>query len=245
MAGPRTTRGPLPAGTYWRRRVFVLGVVASLVLLTLNLVRGGDGAPPERASTRAATTSETPAADRRDRSRRSGSVAPSVQPAGPTAPALAEPEGPCRPEDVVVTPVVDDAVAGQPVTLTLRLRTLSSSACTWTLAARTVALKITDGGDELWSSRECPRAVEHQEVVVRRQVVSAATVTWNARRSEPGCPADPRWVLPGSYEVFAATLGGEPVASSFDLVKPEPETVVVTPPKPQVPAEGRGRDRRG
>ncbi len=224
--------------------MFVLGVVASLVLLTLNLFRDGDPDPPERASTSAATASETPAAnaERRDRSRDPQSGLPRAQPAGPTAPDLAEPDGACRAEDVVVAPVVDDAVAGQPVTITLRLRTLSNPACTWELTARDLALKITDGGDELWASRECPGAIEHKDVVVRRQVVSTATVTWNARRSEPGCPRDPRWVLPGSYDIYAATLGGEPVASSFELEKPEPETVVtpVTPPKT---TPGRSRSR--
>jgi hypothetical protein len=227
--------------------VFVLGVVASLVLLTLNLFRDGDTHPPERATTSAATASETPAAgtERRNRSRGAGSSLPSAKPAGPTAPALAEPEGECRAEDVVVSPVVDDAVAGSPVTITLRLRTLSSPACTWELAARDLALKITDGGDELWASRECPGAIEHKDVVVRRQVVSTATVTWNARRSEPGCPRDPRWVLPGTYDIYAATLGGEPVASSFELTKPEPEVVQtpVTPPRTSPTTSNRGRSR--
>jgi hypothetical protein len=227
--------------------VFVLGVVASLVLLTLNLFRDGDPDPPERATSSAATTGDQapPATDRRSgqRSRGAGSGLPSAQPAGPTAPELAEPDGACRAEDVVVAPVVDDAVAGQPVTITLRLRTLSSPACTWELAAHDLALKITDGGDELWASRECPGAIEHKDVVVRRQVVSTATVTWNARRSEPGCPPDPRWVLPGTYDIYAATLGGEPVASSFELEKPEPETVVtpVTPPKTSPAEPGRRR----
>lgn len=227
--------------------MFVLGVVASLVLLTLNLFRDGDPEPPERATTRVATASETPAAtERRSRGDRSrgGSTAPAGPVAGPTAPQLAEPEGACRAEDVVVTPVVDDAVAGQPVTITLRLRTLASPACTWELAARNLALKITAGEDELWSSRECPGAIPHKDVVVRRQVVSTATVTWNARRSEAGgCPRDPRWVLPGRYDIYAATLGGEPVATSFALAKPEPETIVVPPPRTNPNVKPGRRDR--
>ena len=216
-------------------------MLASLVLLTLNLFRGGDDTSPERATTSAATTSEgTPSEgdERRGDGSRAPAPGPVASPAGPTAPDLAEPDGECRAEDVVVSPVVDDAVAGEPVTITLRLRTLSSPACTWSLSARHLALKVTDGGDELWSSRECPGAVEQKDVVVRRQVVSTATVSWNARRSEPGCPGDPRWVLPGTYDVYAATLGGEPVASSFELEKPEPETVVV-PPKTNPAKPGR------
>ena len=36
-----TTRAPIPRAVYWRRRVFVLGTVLALVLITVNLVRGG------------------------------------------------------------------------------------------------------------------------------------------------------------------------------------------------------------
>ena len=41
---PPLTRGPLPAGVYWRRRVFVLALAATLVFVIANVLAGGSDA---------------------------------------------------------------------------------------------------------------------------------------------------------------------------------------------------------
>ena len=65
------------------------------------------------------------------------SKTPSTTPS-PTPPPLPQPSGPCQDSDVLVTPVVDEAVAAQPVTIVLNFQTGVSEACTWPLSSDSV-----------------------------------------------------------------------------------------------------------
>jgi len=235
-----TTHGRLPPAVYWRRRLFVLGVAFALVLLAINVVRGDGGslATGDVASQMGAEpTSPSVQIDPLDpdTSRGSGKgkgkgkgknrdkdreLSPPVV-EEPPATVLAEPSGTCADEDVAVTPFVQGAVAGRPVTVTLRLRTIEAEACTWRVTDNHLALKITTDGQEVWSTRECPRQVAFAEVVVRQAVTSTLNLTWNARYSDPGCPGQPRYAQPGAYAVQAAAYGGEPSAMvDFELAQP-------------------------
>ena len=134
---------------------------------------------------------------------------------------LAEPDGPCSDRDITVSPEVKDAVAGRDVTIRLHLRTLESEACTWKVSPRTLTLKITSGHDDIWSTRQCPRAVPTQEVVVRRDTSTSLDVTWHdAKRSDDSCSPRTEWALPGYYHVEVAALAGEPADEQFELKAP-------------------------
>jgi len=154
--------------------------------------------------------------------------------AGPTVPAtptLAEPEGECAAEDVVVTPsVAAGALAGRDVPITLALQTRAAEACTWQVSAGTVVVKVAREGKDVWTTRQCPQAITDQPVVVRRAVTTTVQVVWaEARESAEGCTRRAGWVRPGDFTVAAAALGGEPAEAEFALGAPAPETIQVTP----------------
>lgn len=231
----RATRGPLPAGVYWRRRVFVLGVAFALVFVIARWLGGGsdassDAPAAEQAGARVEATQTVTAG--KPTATATGTT--SGEPAGtaataPTTPTLAAPEGPCDPADVVVTPsVAEPAEAGGDVTLHLSLQTSESEACTWTVSRSTVTVKIADGADQVWSSQQCPKVVPTESVVVRRAVATVVELTWNGRESAARCAPRTEWVWFGDYTIAAAALGGEPVSTEFTLVKPTARKAATT-----------------
>jgi hypothetical protein len=228
------TRGPLPARVYWTRRILALAVLLGLVVGVVQLAQlaGGEPAEPDRAAPVAAeastttapvtTPSETDPGDTGTRQRKDNGKRKDQ------GPVLATPEGPCTDSDIAVTPVAKDTVAGSPVTFVLELRTISSPACTWQVSPQTVTVKVSSGKDDIWSSRECPRAVPNQRVVVRDNVSTEVSVTWSARRSDEECSRLTDWALPGWYHVNAAALAGEPSDLQFELSAPKPRVVTET-----------------
>ena len=53
-------------------------------------------------------------------------------------------------------------------------------------------------------------------------------LTWDARRSEPGCPVQTEWALPGTYHLHVAALAGQPQDVTFLLTAPSPAEVTKT-----------------
>ena len=235
--GPQLTRGPLPAAIYWRRRLVALGAVVALVALVvvpIRLVTGGGAdeqaqvalTGTDQSATAAAATSASPTAESTAQTTKDQKKQKKQK---PTQPALPEPQGSCAPEDVVVRPKVTDAVAGRAVTVTLRLRTRLAEACTWELSRSSFTWKLTSGSDEIWTSRECPRAVPSRELVVRRDTVARTELTWGGRRSDADCSRLTDWALPGWYHVTVSALAGEPRSSQFELRAPAPATITASP----------------
>lgn len=246
------TRGPHAPAVYWRRRLVVALVALFLVFGTARLLGlGGDDdtAEDQLVQSSAETTSET--------EETSGQVAPSSvlptsdaaatsgdgtgQTSGqgsgknkkkkkakePAAPP--EPVGTCVASDVRVEPVVEDAVAGRSVTIGLELRTRDAVACTWEVSPGALTMKITSGPDEIWTSRQCPKAVPTEEVVLRNQGTTTVEVVWSSRRSDDSCSKLTDWALPGFYHVTAAALAGEPRNLQFELEAPVAPTVTASP----------------
>ena len=228
------TRGPLPARVYWTRRLVVAAVAVAVVAAGVRVAGlfAGDPEPPARAATASGPTttgprevpylpppvteSSAPRDDRRhDKDKRPG-------------PVLAAPEGPCDSSDIAVTPTAGRTVAGSPVRFVLELRTISSPACTWEVSPESLTVKITSGKDEIWASRQCPRAIPTREVVVRDNVTTELELVWSARRSDEECTRLTEWALPGWYHLNAAALAGEPSDFQFELAAPEPEVVTQT-----------------
>ena len=257
------TRGPLTPAVYWRRRVFVLGVVAALLLIAVNVVRGnGDNLDAGTVSATIVAAeptapASTPAVDGTDGEQKKGrgkgagrgrpaDPAPS-QPVytPPPAPVLVDPVGSCADDDIAVSPYVVGAVAGRTVTITLRLRTISAEACTWRISENHLALKITSDDEEVWASRDCPRKLPKDSVVVRQAVTSTYDLTWNSRLSDVGCPKLTAFAQPGDYGIEVAAYGGEPSSTSFTLATPS----AVTPEAPVVevepPASGEAAGKTG
>jgi len=226
---PPLTRGPLPARVYWVRRLLVLGTALVLVFGIARLLGNGSDATsgedkaaqvsaPETSP--AATGPNTPAATPRGHQRHTRTPDPT--------PTLAAPEGDCRGEDVAVTPKVSNAVAGRPVMIVIQARTLESEACTWRVGHDALTVSITSGKDDIWSSRQCPRAIPVRDVVVRKAVTTNVGVVWSSRRSDDQCSRFTSWAMPGWYHVTAASLGGEPSDAQFELRTPTAATITKT-----------------
>ena len=239
MSSPR---GPLPPSVYWRRRVFVLGVAFALVFIIARWLTAGSDASSDDAGAKqagagvpATQTVTAGAEDPTDAGSAGTSGAATgttpTGPVGPTTPTLAPPQGVCSPSDIVITPSVPSgAVAGRDVPLRLSLQTVTAEACTWEVGPRSLAVRISRDGSSVWSSRQCPRSVPRQSVVVRRAVATVVELTWkDARESADGCTTGAGWVRPGDFTIAAAALGGEPGQAEFTLGSPAPETIPVSP----------------
>src|SRR6478735_2058332 len=153
---PAMTRGPLPARVYWTRRLFVLGTALLLVFGIARLLGNGSDATDDGSARLASDNTSTSPAPSFDASTPSQSVKPgknnkrSKEPE--PSPTLAAPTGTCSGADVAVTPKVENAVGGRPVNIVLQLRTMVSEACTWRVAPDSLAVSITSGDDDIWSS---------------------------------------------------------------------------------------------
>lgn len=245
------TRGPLPARVYWTRRLLVLGTVFLLVFGIARVLTAGSDASSddEPQAVQAAATPTGEASDEPSATEPAEPPEPArsrkpKQRKTEQAPVLAQPDGPCVDSDVAVSPTVENPVAGRTVFLVLELRTASSPACTWRVSPETLTLKITSGKDEIWTSRQCPRAVPTQDVVVRSAVTTKVGVRWSGRRSDDECSRLTQWALPGWYHVAAAALAGEPSVLHFELQRPTREVITVTP-EPEEGNRDKGRNKSG
>lgn len=227
------TRGPLPPRVYWTRRVLVFGTALLLVFgmarLLTNGSDGSDDATPravQAAAESETSTSELPTVEKTRKAKK-----PKVKKTK-KEPVLATPTGTCLDTDIAVTPSIRKAVAGESVFFVLDLRTISAAACTWRVSPESVTVKITSGSDDIWSSRECERAIRSRSVVVRSAVSTQVEVRWSGRRSDRDCSRQTDWALPGFYHVAAAAFAGEPSDVQFELERPK-RPIVVAPAEPE------------
>src|SRR6478735_11792151 len=157
MSAVTRPRGPLPARVYWTRRLLVLGLAFLLVFVIGRVLGGGsDGSSSGGDTARqvAGEPSTTPASNGAAPSSTATSRPTTVRKAKPTKPPLAQPDGPCDPEDVSVEPTIRREIAGSPIRIVFRLVT-DVPACSFTFSNNTVAVKIISGNDRIWTSQEC------------------------------------------------------------------------------------------
>lgn len=240
------TRGPLPAGVYWRRRLLLLSVAAVLVFGLARVLGGasdGSSADAGVAEQAAAQPSSTAPSTSPSPTRKPGKGKgnrPSATPTIPAPPPLAVPDGPCEETDLAITPAAVDAVAGRDVVILLELRTIVDPACTWRVSSANLSVKLTSGDDDIWSSQQCPSVVPVKDVVVRSAEPTTVALVWNAKRSDEDCSRITDWALPGDYHAIAAALGGEPTDVQFTLEAPVADVITETATPTQKPSPSRG-----
>lgn len=237
MTSGGSTRTRLPARVYWFRRALVLGTALALVFAVVHLATGsgsgptgdpvGPGLGAEVVSGRTTPSPEPvdpaplgPSATKTGSSK-SGSATSDQVPSS----------GPCSIDDITVTPVRATSRAGSTIPVGLRLTGIRP-ACTFTVAPSTLAVKITKGDRRLWSSQDCPSAVQRRQVVVRSSAPTTVQVRWSGRTSTGSCSRSNAWVAPGKYRVTAAAIGSEPAQALITLVQP-PRPVVIKTIKPK------------
>jgi hypothetical protein len=231
----RMTRGRLPARVYWVRRLMVLGIAGLLVVGVAKVLGGSSDASSGADTARdvAATSRSTGEVVTPTPSDSSSPAAGTVRhhhrhrADDPKTP-VAVPSGPCAASDVAITPSVPRPVAGRDIALVLDVSSLDTPACTWSLSAKTMALKITSGSDLIWTTLQCARAIPTRDLVLRQSQPTRVRLTWDAQRSEPGCPRRSEWALPGTYHLQVAALAGRPQSVTFLLTAPTPAQVTRT-----------------
>lgn len=240
--------GPLPARVYWTRRGLVLVVALLLVFATGKVLGGGSDGKGEGDATAEAASGEIDSEPRETRATERATQSTQQRQGKKRAKApLASPDGPCDPADITITPVIGTVANDGSIDYRVAV-TGAEPACTWTFSQQTVALKITSGSDEVWSSQQC-RTLPNRDIVVRSAVERRIALTWDGRRSDDGCTDRRGWARPGYYHVVVAALGGEPSDGQFRLTRPPTEVVTVTPkpePKPKKKASDKpSATRRG
>jgi hypothetical protein len=205
----------------------VLGIATLLVVGVAKLLGGSSDASsgPDRAIPAAQTTplgsaGSSPTATTSMRSKKHRPV--------DTSTPMAMPSAPCRADDIAVTPSVPEPVAGSDIQLVLDLSTITAPACYWHLSGRSLALRITSGPDLIWTTVQCARSIPSEDLVLRSTQPTQVHITWDAKRSEPGCPRLTAWALPGTYHLHVAALGGRPREVTFLLTTPAPPEVTRT-----------------
>jgi hypothetical protein len=147
---------------------------------------------------------------------------------------LAQPEGPCDPSDVLVTPSIVDAHVAEPVRIVLEVTSLQSPACSFRVAPDTVVLRLLTPkrSEPLWTSQDCRRAVPEQTVVARQTKPGEVEVLWNGRASDDECSNLTDWVFPGTYTAEAIAVGSTRATSSEFVLGPAVRPTVTRTPTP-------------
>jgi hypothetical protein len=232
MSAVTRPRGPLPARVYWTRRLLVLGLAFLLVFVIGRVLGGGsDGSSSGGDTARqvAGQPRTTPTSNGATPTGQSTAKPRKTRKPKPTTPPLAQPDGPCDPEEVTIEPLIRREVAGGPIRIAFKLVT-EVPACTFTFSNDTVAVKIISGADRIWTSQQCRNLPTVEDLVVRAEKPKRVAMHWSGRRSNDGCKLfSAPWAGKGYYHVIAATLGGEPTDQQFKLVNPSPKTVTKAP----------------
>lgn len=182
--------GPLPASTYWRRRLVLLIGLVVLVLL-LRSCAGGSPRPASHGGTPSATPSPSATA----------SVTATPRPS-PTRAA-----GPVACPDRLLTlsaaSATPTAPAGSTVRFTLTVKNTGADACRRDLGGGALEVLVYSGRDRIWSSDDCgtDKSVSVQTLPAGGSLQSG--VSWLGKRSARGCPAAQPVARPGTYTVRA------------------------------------------
>ena len=183
--------GPLPASTYWRRRVLILALLV-IVVLVLAKACGSDDKKDTRSGPAA---SPSPSA--------SPSPLPSPSPvvsAKPSPPPLQT----CRDTVLQVTAESDaeSYPSGGAPKFTLTVRNIGSVACRRALGPDAVELRVFSGEDRIWSSDDCNTAKGQGVMTLQPAEAQALSVRWPGKRTKPGCDVGDV-AQPGTYRVSA------------------------------------------
>jgi hypothetical protein len=180
--------GREPASVYWMRRGAVLVVLITIIAIIVWFVTGRGESDPvaDVAPTEAPAVVDGIGID--------GTV--ETLPAGPRE---------CADSDIVVRAraVKKNYILGESPELTLVIKNRGTAACVRDVGPKANEIEIQSGGYHVWSSDDCNAGKKSKTVTMQPGEMYAATLTWNGRRSQKGCP-DPKGARakPGAYQVI-------------------------------------------
>ena len=180
--------GPEPASTYWQRRAVVATAAVLLLVLLTVLLTGGSDDPDTLAEAPTPTATATPTD--------TASPTPSDT-ASPTPSASAA----CTASDLRVEADADKdsyPVGGSP-RLSLSVTNTSAAPCSIDLGQPAVELIVFSGDDRIWSSDDCAPGGRASVQTLQPDEPAIQRVTWNGRRSLPGCRGSKAQAQAGTY----------------------------------------------
>ncbi|MEV8374164.1 hypothetical protein AB0P21_15590 [Kribbella sp. NPDC056861] len=212
--------GHLPPSVYWVRRALVLVVFLALVFVLIRVIGGGSDPKNSAASGPDQDPSTAP------------SVVPTSTPtpggktAGKTSKASETPKSSETPKDVKckggdvsieVVPVSRTLASGNSLNLVLQLSAVRDG-CKAAVDPSELSLTVTSGTDQIWSTEDCEKAIPRATLVLAKGKQSTAVITWNGRRSRPGCLPGQLQAKPGTYVVKAVYDGRASTPQAFTIV---------------------------
>ena len=92
------------------------------------------------------------------------------------------------------------------------------------VAYSSVRRAVNPAGVPVWDVADCPRDLPTGVVALRSGWQTAVALTWSGRRRDRTCVQATEPVEPGTYELRAAVVGGEPASSDFEVTAPRRQT---------------------
>jgi hypothetical protein len=218
--------GPETAGTYWTRRGFVIGATVVLAIaLVLTIGGTSSGSAAQASPSTPASAYPVPSATSLN-PLQTAPPAPSVVDFSSTSTATASPQPTAskKKKKGHPKPVACPARDLRP-TLTGRIRLApkqrtsfqlslingSGRTCTARVTRKNFELKISSGKGHLWSTRDCPSAINTISRKLGSEHAVAWSLTWNGKRSKANCKSARQVPKPGRYAATARLDGAEPV----------------------------------
>lgn len=219
--------GHLPASVYWVRRALVLVVLVVLVALLIRLFAGGGGEDPQNSAAsgpgQAPTSGPTVVPNSGPSSTPTGTPRPNGNGDGKTEPVKSESEKPPRDVDcegndvrISVLPGTRNVRTGASLSFAVRLSAVDDE-CKATLDPTKLSLTITSGTDQIWTTTHCEQAIPRATLVLAKGKDSTSTVSWNGRRSGPGCLPGQPFAKPGTYVAKAVYAGAPSALQAFQI----------------------------
>ncbi len=197
--------GPEPPIVYWIRRVAILLVVIAVIVglvWVFGALRGG--------------SSEVTAAP-------SASAAPSGSASAPASPSAIPTGAPtdCKDADIEVSASTDSGTypIGATPRLTLTITNSGDVPCLRDVGPKANSLEITSGGYHVWSSDDCNPNDKTKVVTLQPGEDVAATISWNGKVTQRGCPNEGTPAKPGRYDLIGINLTKESDKVPFALTK--------------------------
>jgi hypothetical protein len=217
--------GPETAGTYWTRRGFVIGATVVLAIALVLIIGGtSSGSAAQASPSTPASAYPVPSATSLN-PLQTAPPTPSVVDFSSTSAATASPQPTAsKKKKGHPKPVACPARDLRP-TLTGRIRLApkqrarfqlslingSGRTCTARVTRKNFELKISSAKGQLWSTRDCPSAINTISRKLGSEHAVAWSLTWNGKRSKANCKSARQVPKPGRYAATARLDGAEPV----------------------------------
>jgi cytoskeletal protein RodZ len=189
--------GPEPSSVYWIRRGAIIVVAITVIVALWWLIggllgRGGATATPEAggsAQASSAASSDTGNNTNGD----TGASAQASSAASAESTTSQTPVTACPDSVIKVEATTDSSTypVGSSPKLTITVINTGDVTCKRDVGAKANELEITSGGYHVWSSDDCSAGTSSKIQKLKPGAKAAATISWNGRLSQKGCPNGP------------------------------------------------------